>query len=53
MTHTFLKSIRTTLEKKEDSITTYVKVNLSPEARQQRSRTKKLSNKSLGEADVT
>ncbi len=52
VTHTPLKSIRTTLGKKGDSVTTYVIVNLSPEARRRRSRTKKLISKSLGEADV-
>ncbi len=53
VTHTPLKSIGTTLGKEGDSVTTYVIVNLSPEARRQRSRTEKLISKSLGEADVT
>jgi len=53
VTHILLKSIGTTLENKEDSVTTYVKINLSPKAQQYRSCTEKLSSKSLGEADVT
>ncbi len=53
VTYTPLKSIETTLGKKGDSVTTYVKINLSPKARRRRSRTKKLISKSLGEADVT
>jgi len=53
VTHTLFKSIRTTLEKEGDSITTYVIVNLSPKARRQRGRTEKLTSKSLGEADIT
>ncbi len=53
VTHTLLKSIRTTLKKEGDSITTYVIVDLSPKARRRRSRTEKLISKSLGEADVT
>ncbi len=53
VTHTLLKSIGTTLEKEGDSVTTYVIINLSPKARRQRSRTEKLTSKSLGEADVT
>jgi len=53
VTYTLLKSIGTTLEKEGDSVTTYVKINLSPKARRRRSCTKKLISKSLGEADIT
>ncbi len=53
VTHAPFKSIGTTLEKERDSVTTYVKINLSPEARRRGSRIEKLISKSLGEADVT
>ncbi len=53
VTYILLKNIETMLGKKEDSVTTYVKINLSPKARRRRSCTKKLTSRSLGEADVT
>ncbi len=53
VTQLLLKSIETMLGKEGDSITTYVTVNLSPEARRRRSRTEKLISRSLGEADDT
>ncbi len=53
VTRTLLKSIRTMLEKEGDSVTTYIRINLSPKTRRRGSRIKKLTSKSLGEADVT